>query len=87
MSLEALREVIGEIRRDLDPHCIHPPSRLVDELGLRSLELIGLIVKCEQRFAVSLISRAESLAEIATVGQLMALIAELSDERDAATRQ
>jgi len=52
-------------------------SRFVTDLGMKSLELIGLVFICEQTFGVSLISQPGLLAKLETIGQAVDAIRKL----------
>jgi acyl carrier protein len=78
MSLEALQDLIIQILPEPVPRTsILPETRLVADMGLESIDLIGLIYLCEQRFSVDLVSQGELLANITTVGEVLDFITTL----------
>lgn len=77
MTLPAEREILATVtgiaRRELDRDGpVEPGMRLVEDLGLDSLALLTLAVAVEDRFEICLDEDEE--AEIATVGDLVALV-------------
>lgn len=54
-------------------------TRFVEDLGLASLELIGLVYLCEQTFEVSLVSQSGLLASLRNIGQTIDAITALQE--------
>jgi acyl carrier protein len=52
-------------------------TRFMADLGLGSLELIGLVFLCEESYQVDLTSHAEMVATLQTVGETIDAIAYL----------
>lgn len=81
MSIEALTQIIRDVRGQAMPEELRCDMRLVDDLGLRSIELIALIARAEQAFGVKLIARRDLLGRVSTVREVLSLIEELRSER------
>jgi acyl carrier protein len=78
MSLEVLRDLIVRIApRDIERSEVQYDTRLVEDLGLKSLELISLVAVCEETFRVELIERGDLLSNISTVADVLAFISKL----------
>jgi acyl carrier protein len=78
MSLEVLRDLIVRVApRDIEPAEVKYDTRLVEDLGLKSLELISLVAVCEETFRVELIERGDLLSNLATVGDVLTFIGKL----------
>jgi acyl carrier protein len=78
MSLEVLRDLIVRIApRDIERSEVQYDTRLVEDLGLKSLELISLVAVCEEAFRVELIERGDLLSNISTVADVLAFIGKL----------
>ena len=75
MSLAVLQDLIIQILPEPVPRAsLMPGTRLVADIGLESIDLIGLIYLCEQQFGVDLVSQGELLAKISTVGEVLDFI-------------
>jgi acyl carrier protein len=71
-TMEALVRQIQ--RQPIPANDFGPHSRFVADLGMKSLELIGLVFICEQTFGVSLVSRPGLLARLQSVGEAIEAI-------------
>jgi acyl carrier protein len=76
-TVEALQSLIESLRGEPLSEPLRRETRFVQDLGLESLQLIGLVYLCEQTFNVSLVSRAGLLATLHTIGQTVDALAEL----------
>jgi acyl carrier protein len=73
-----LREIMTA-RLGVDPAAIAPAARLVEDLGLDSLDAVELAMAAERRFQVGIAE--EQLAGLHTVADVVALVARLRGER------
>ena len=56
---------------------IGPHSLLQEELGLKSLQMIQLVVTCENEFGVEIFENSEWLTPLRSVGDLVTLVSSL----------
>ena len=82
-TVDALQSLLESLLGEPVSQPLQRDTRFVQDLGLASLHLIGLVYLCEQTFNVSLVSRAGLLATLHTIGQTVDAIAEL--QRSSAT--
>jgi len=69
-SVHAIQQLIEQLRPEAAAGTqVCRETRFVTDLGLASLELIGLVFLCEQTFSVNLISQPGLLSKLHTVGQ------------------
>jgi acyl carrier protein len=81
VSIPALRGLIEQLRETMPESLeVNAQTRFVGDLGLASLELIGLVFLCEQTFSVNLVEQSGLLARIQTVGQAVEAIRSLQEE-------
>jgi acyl carrier protein len=74
-SIENMSELIRQIRGDASlPGPITAGSRFMADLGLDSLQVIGLVFLWEQHYGVAMSEHEELLASLDTVGQAVAAI-------------
>lgn len=74
-NMENMKQLIGQLRRGWKlPQDFGPETHLIKNLGLTSLELIGLIFLCQNRFKVSLITTDDVTTRIQTVGQAVNMV-------------
>ena len=59
----------------IDPAAIGEHTTIADDLMIDSISLVSLVSLSEERFAVDLSGHAESIADLRTVGDALALIA------------
>jgi acyl carrier protein len=70
VTVAAMSELIQQIRAQQPlPGDITRESRFMADLGLDSMQVIGLAFLWEQRFAVSISDQEDLLARLETVGQ------------------
>lgn len=74
-SAETVTEtIIGFINQILDRPVskqeISPQTRLADDLGMRSIGLITLVVCCEREFKIALMASIDVRRHLATLGDL-----------------
>ncbi|HYD81454.1 MAG TPA: phosphopantetheine-binding protein [Paucimonas sp.] len=60
---------------DVDPASIGEKTELAGDLMLDSISLVSLVALCEERFRIDLSDQVDSIANIQTVGDALALIA------------
>jgi len=78
VTITALCELLQQLRNGAPlPTELRPGTRFVNDLGLASLELIGLVFLCEQAFGVNLIDQPSLLARLQTVGETIDAIRDL----------
>jgi acyl carrier protein len=77
VSIATLQTLIADLRDEPLRHELTPQTRFVQDLGLASLELIGLVYLCEQTFGISLVGQPGLLAKLLTVGQTLEAIDDL----------
>lgn len=65
----ALAEILAEYR--VDPRKLTPAARLVEDLGLDSLELVGVVVDLEERLGIHL---GDELTGVKTLGEAIARV-------------
>jgi acyl carrier protein len=81
-TVETIQVLIEQLRPEAPPMTpMGRETRFVADLGLASLELIGLVFLCEQAFSVSLISEPGLLATLHTVGQTVDALRQLQGLR------
>jgi acyl carrier protein len=86
VSIQALRQLIEQLRETAPESLeVNAQTRFVGDLGLASLELIGLVFLCEQTFSVNLVEQNGLLAKIQTVGQAVDAIRSLQGESQCAS--
>jgi acyl carrier protein len=69
-TIRGIQQLVRQLRPDAPPDTpLSRETRFVADLGLASLELIGLVFLCEQTFSVSLIDQPGLLARLHTVGE------------------
>lgn len=69
-TVYGIQQLVGQLRPDAPLETsLSRETRFVADLGLASLELIGLVFLCEQTFSVSLIDQPGLLATLHTVGE------------------
>ena len=78
-DLQAMEKLVTQIKQGPLPEAkpFTAQTRFVADLGLKSLELIGLVFICEQTFNVNLTSHPGLLAKLHTVGQAIDAIRQL----------
>jgi acyl carrier protein len=87
VTIEGLRRLIVQLREDIPRDVqVSNATRFVKDLGLSSLELIGLVFLCEQTFGVSLVSEEGLLSRLNTVGEAVAAIEDLQRRAGGAAR-
>jgi acyl carrier protein len=79
-TVDALQSLIENLLGEPVSQPVRRDTRFVQDLGLASLHLIGLVYLCEQTFNVSLVSRAGLLATLHTVGETVDAIVTLQRE-------
>ena len=67
----SLREVMAD-RLGIAPEQITPEARLVEDLGLDSLDAVELAIAVERRFEIEVAE--EELARLQTVADMLALV-------------
>lgn len=78
VSLETIRQLIVQIAPPaLAAGEIVASSNLVSDIGLESIDLVGLVFLCEQTFGVNLVAQGELLRNLTTVGRVLDFIAAL----------
>jgi acyl carrier protein len=79
---ECMRALIEQLR-DGEPldTAVNSGTRFIADLGLSSMELIGLVFLCEQTFQVDLVNSGTPLADLRTVGQAVDRIQSLQQRR------
>ena len=68
---DALREIMAA-RLGLTPEQIVPEARLVEDLGLDSLDAVELAIAVERKFDIEV--PEEALAKLKTVADMLALV-------------
>ncbi len=84
MQREQIHDILTSIFDDeigTDHTTLRDDTRVVEELGLDSVDVVSLIMRVEQHFRIR-ISQAE-LAEMGTVGGLVDLVAAKITEQEA----
>ncbi len=65
MVFEKVRDILAE-QLDLDPDSIHMDSRLLDDLGADSLDVVDLVMAIEDEFSIEVSDEAlENMTTIA----------------------
>jgi acyl carrier protein len=78
VCIAAMEELLAQLKPDeTERVTLSPDTRFVMDLGLSSMQLIGLVYLCEQTFKVSLVSQRGLLQRLNTVGQAVAAIGAL----------
>lgn len=78
VTIEVMRQLIEQLRDGVPLQTeVRHETRFSEDLGLGSLELVGLVFLCEQTFNISLIDRSDLITRIRTVGQAMDTIRSL----------
>jgi acyl carrier protein len=80
-TLEALQLLTEQVRGAPLPEPLRRETRFVDDLGMASVELIGLVFLCEQRFVVELVNQRGLLATLKTAGLTIDAIERLKQAR------
>ena len=77
--LEALKEIVSKSTgKSIDELSISEETRIIEDLNLDSITVVGMLFLCEERFQVDITSQGEKLNDIQTVRQLIDLISNLS---------
>lgn len=77
-TVHGIQQLIDQLRPDAPLKTpLSRETRFVADLGLASLELIGLVFLCEQTFSVSLIDQPGLLATLHTVGETVDALSRL----------
>lgn len=76
VDLRVMEKLVTQIRQNpaAQTKPFTPQTRFVADLGLKSLELIGLVFICEQTFNVQLTAHPGLIAKLHTVGQALDVI-------------
>lgn len=75
MQIErALTEILAD-RLELSPKRIRPTSRLVEDLGADSLDLVEIVMQVEEAFDIAI--EDEAAESVRTVSDLLAQVAAL----------
>ncbi len=80
-NLEARVKQILTSRLGMPPDEIRVDAKLVDDLGMDSLDAVELAIATEREFKVEISD--EQVAKLETVADIMALVQRLSDEQGA----
>jgi len=81
-TLEALQLLVEQLRGTRLPAPLEREASYVDDLGFASVELVGLVFLCEQRFGVELVSQRGLLKTLKTAGLTVDAINRLRQEVD-----
>jgi acyl carrier protein len=83
MDIPDLEDRVKQIltnRLGIPPSDITTESKLVDDLGMDSLDAVELAIATEREFAVAISD--EEVAKLVTVADIIALVQRLGDERE-----
>jgi acyl carrier protein len=83
MDIPDLEDRVKQIltnRLGIPPSDITTESKLVDDLGMDSLDAVELAIATERDFAVAISD--EEVAKLVTVADIIALVQRLGDERE-----
>jgi len=81
-TLEALQLLVEQLRDTRLPAPLRRDDSYVDDLGFASVELVGLVFLCEQRFGVELVSQRGLLKTLKTAGLTVDAINRLQGTTD-----
>lgn len=71
-DIDTMSALIRQVRGDVPlPGPVTAASRFMADLGLDSLQVVGLVFLWEQQYGVSMSGQEELLANLQTVGQAM----------------
>ncbi len=74
-DIGTFRRLISQVKQmEIGEVNVTPETRFGADLGMKSLELVGLVFMCEQTFGVSLVSRPGLLVKLQTVGEAVETI-------------
>lgn len=74
-DLSTFRQLISQVKQvEIDEDHLSLETRFAADLGMKSLEIVGLVFMCEQTFGVSLVTRPGLLVKLQTVGEAVEAI-------------
>ncbi len=84
MKLDQITEIINKAlveEFEIDPEQLTPQARLVEDLGLDSLDFVDMVVILQNSTSIN-IREEPRIREVRTVGDLYCLLAELASAQD-----
>lgn len=74
---DKLTDIIADIK-EISPDTVHPQSRMIDDLGMDSLDLVALVMSIEEEFDLEI--EDEEAERVATVDDVCQTIYLMTQE-------